>query len=115
MYKIPGKQIVLDVDPQLGSNSDLIISSQKAVKSYVDSAVGGAVSKVVQTISGNDTDTIFNITHNLNSYDVFVQVYSNAPDRENISPVIYRTDVNTVQIQFALAPSLTESFRVIVI
>lgn len=115
MYKIPGKQIVLDTDTSLSSASDLFISSQLAVKTYVDNTVGLAVTRHTETITGDNSTTVFNIVHNFDSYDVFIQVYSNDTGRETINPVVSRLDLNTAQIIFAIAPLTTENFRVIVI
>lgn len=115
MYKIPGKQIVLDTDPNMSNASDVFISSQLAVKTYVDNKVGLAMSRHAETITGDNSTTVFNVLHNFDSYDVFIQVFSNAADRETISPVISRIDTNTARIIFAIAPLAGEAFRVIVI
>jgi len=115
--KIPGKQIILDTDGNLSANSDILIPSQKAVKSYVDNSIN--VFKKVYTIYGDDNTTVFTIQHNIGTMDVIVQVYSYTPSTaggsyENMNVEIKRVDDNAITVQFAVAPPSSESFRVLV-
>ncbi len=117
MNKIPSKQIILDIDTTLSSNSDFVISSQKAIKTYVDNAV--TVIKKVFTIYGDDSTDTFTIVHNIGTLDVFVQVYSYTPSTsggsyENMNVEIKRVDINAITVQFSVAPPSSESFRVLI-
>jgi hypothetical protein len=62
---------------------------------------------------GNGSSTQFSITHNLNTRDVSVQVYDNATF-DTVDVDVVRTDVNTVTLTFAVAPSIN-SYRVLVV
>lgn len=64
---------------------------------------------------GDNTATQIDVTHNLNSRDVEVQVYRNSTPWDNIGCDISRPDANTVRLNFAtgLAPT-TNQFRVLV-
>ena len=111
MGRIPGKQIILDIDPTLSNDSDILISSQKAIKAYVDNSISSSGFAI--TIVGDDTTIEFNITHNLNTLDVFIQVYE-LIGNENINVTASRIDINNVKITFALSPPLGESYRVMI-
>jgi hypothetical protein len=54
----PGEEIVLDTDGTLAANSDDIVASQKAVKTYVDAHGGGGITWTV--ITGDQTAVINN-------------------------------------------------------
>jgi len=115
--KIPSKQIILDIDPTLSTNSDFAISSQKAIKTYVDTAV--TVIKKVYTIYGDDSTTTYTINHNIGTFDVFIQVYSYTSSTsgglyENMNVELRRLDDNNITVQFSVAPPSSESFRVII-
>ena len=118
MTRIPAKQIILDTDTTLSANSDTRIASQKAIKTYVDDAVN--VLKKTFTLYGDNTTSIFTINHELNTYDVIVQVYSFKPSTagglyENMNVEIRRIDVDNITVQFSVAPPDTESFRVVIV
>jgi hypothetical protein len=46
------KGVPIDLDPLLANNSDLLVPSQKAVKTYIDNASSGKVSRSGDTMSG---------------------------------------------------------------
>jgi hypothetical protein len=115
--KIPSKQIILDTDSNLSANSDTIIPSQKAIKTYVNNSIN--VFKKVYTLYGDDNTSTFTIQHNIGTMDVIVQVYSYTSStsgglHENMNVEIQRSDNNNITIQFAVAPPNSESFRVLV-
>jgi len=62
---------------------------------------------------GNGSNTSFAVTHNLGTRDVTVNVYDNSTYDSVIVDVV-RTDVNTVTVSFATAPSSNE-FRVVIV
>ena len=99
MPKIPGKQIHLDTSPTLGT-SDIIVSSQKAIKSYVDST---AAVVYTATILANTTSPV-TIAHNLNSTTYLVNVYDNST-KEDIVVDVDRTDLNHVTIGYTSNPN----------
>jgi hypothetical protein len=47
------KGIPIDIDPLLANNSDLLVPSQKAVKTYTDNGLSNKVSKAGDTMSGS--------------------------------------------------------------
>ncbi len=61
---------------------------------------------------GNGTDTAIDVTHNLGTTDVIVQVFEVASGATVFTDVV-RSDVNVVQILFAVAPT-TNAYRVLV-
>lgn len=46
------KGVPIDLDPLLANNSDLLVPSQKAVKTYIDNTSSGKVSRAGDTMSG---------------------------------------------------------------
>lgn len=73
----------------------------------------------VGTLSGDGSATTYEMTHNLNSRDVIVQVvdYGNAGSGATYETVMVETKrngVNTVQVIFATAPTTSEDYRVLV-
>jgi len=69
--------------------------------------------KYVEVI-GDDSNPQFQITHNLNSYDVTIQVYENNPNRELVETDINIVDANNIIVGFTVAPS-TNAYRVVVV
>lgn len=61
---------------------------------------------------GNASLTAFTVTHNLNTFDVDVQVFDNGTT-ETVEADVTRPTVNTVLVTFAVAPT-TNQFRVLV-
>ncbi|MFV2015737.1 MAG: hypothetical protein ACC656_09935 [Candidatus Heimdallarchaeota archaeon] len=115
MSRIPSKQIVLDTDATLTNNSDILISSQKAIKKYVDDSTGSIVVSYKTTIIGDDTTTTFAVTHNLNTDDTLVQIVETGSNKETIGATISRPDTNNINVAFAVAPSTGENFRVLIL
>lgn len=62
---------------------------------------------------GNGVNTSFAISHNLNTRDVVVNVYDNST-YDTVECDVVRTDVDTVTVSFAVAPT-TNAYRVVVI
>ena len=99
MAKIPGKQIILDTNPNLGT-SDQNIPSQKAIKEYVDTR---SSVMYTATIAANTTSPV-TIPHNLNSNTYLVNVYDNVT-KEDIVAEVDRTDLNNVTIGYTSHPN----------
>lgn len=99
MAKIPGKQIVLDTNPNLGT-SDQNIPSQRAIKEYVDTR-----SSIMYTATiVASTPSPVTINHNLNSNTYLVNVYDNVT-KEDIVVEVDRTDLNNVTISYTSNPN----------
>jgi len=82
-------------------------------KEYVDTQVGAT--KFKATIVGNGTDLTYTVTHNLNTLDVIVQVYDLvSADAPTVFVTTTRNSVNTVVLNFSVAPLVTEEYRVLV-
>lgn len=103
MPKIQGKQISLDTNPSLGS-SDVIISSQRAIKQYVDSQVASISTAIYTATIDTGASSPFTITHNLNTFNYFVTAYD-ALTKEDIILDINRIDSNNVDIYFNNNPN----------
>lgn len=73
----------------------------------------GQVKKYTTTI-GDGSATTFTITHNLGTRDVFVGVYQNTGNYDDIICDIERPSVNSVVLRFGVAPA-ANSIRVVVI
>jgi hypothetical protein len=66
------------------------------------------------TVIGDGTATAFTITHNLGTRDVFVGVYQNGGNYDDVICDVERPSVNTVLLRFGVAPA-ANSIRVVVI
>jgi hypothetical protein len=73
----------------------------------------GAVGKYAVDV-GNNSNTSFVITHNLNSRDVQAVVYLNSGTYEQVVCDVEHTSVNTVTLRFAVAPT-SNQYRVVVV
>lgn len=63
---------------------------------------------------GDGSNTQYDITHNLNTEDVHVEVYRNSGAKDSILCDVERTDSNTVRLKFSSAPS-SNQYRVVVL
>jgi hypothetical protein len=79
-----------------------------ATKAFVEERTG----KFTQNI-GNGSLTAIEVTHNLGTRDVIVEVYRNSTPWDTVEPTVERTSVNAVTLRFNVAPT-TEQYRVIV-
>lgn len=73
-----------------------------------------AIARKFVAVIGDDATNIFNITHNLNSYDVTVQVFENNPARELVETDVSIDDANNIVVGFSEAPS-TNAYRVVIV
>lgn len=73
----------------------------------------GVVSRHVAANVGDNSATQIDVTHNLGTYDVTVEVFVNSGSRESVLCDVSRTDTNTVRLNFATAPT-TSQYRVVV-
>lgn len=73
-----------------------------------------ATTKYTTTISGDGAALTFNAVHNLGTKMVTVQVYDVTAD-DLVDVDIHRTDVNTIQIGFAVAPASGKQYDVVVV
>ncbi|MEU8272605.1 hypothetical protein AB0B89_36330 [Sphaerisporangium sp. NPDC049002] len=76
----------------------------------VDTAV---VSRHVAVNVGDGTATQIDVTHNLGTYDVAVEVFVSSGARETVEPDVSRPTTNTVRLAFATAPTAGQ-YRVVV-
>lgn len=63
---------------------------------------------------GDGSATSFNIDHNLNTFDVQVEVFRNSGNRDSIVCEVQRSTVNRVILVFDAAPTASQ-FRVVII
>jgi hypothetical protein len=73
----------------------------------------GRIRKYATTI-GDGTATVFTITHNLGTRDVFVGVYQNSGNYDDVICDVERPNTNSVVVRFGVAPA-ANSIRVVVI
>ena len=95
----------------VGAGTGIVVSSGTVAVDVSDA--NGRVARRYATNIGNTSATTFTITHNLNSLDVIVQVYT-VSDGSEVMADVSRTGVNTVSVAVASAPS-TDQYRVVVI
>ena len=88
------------------ASSDVKAATPKAVKDYVDSAVGAA--SAIGTITGNGSAKDFQIAHTLGA-DVIVQVYDSTGLQVMVPTTI---SSNKVVFNFASAPANSTTFKV---
>lgn len=63
---------------------------------------------------GDGAATSYAITHNLNTFDVEIQVYRNSGNRDTVLCDVNRTTVNQITLVFSSAPA-ANAFRVVVV
>jgi len=73
-----------------------------------------AIARKYVAVIGDDSLNQFQLIHNLNSYDVTIQVYENNPARELVETDVSINDANSVIIGFSEAPS-TNAYRVVIV
>ncbi len=76
----------------------------------VDTAV---VSRHVAANVGDGSATQIDVTHNLGTKDVTVELYVNSGSNETVTADVSRPDTNTVRLNFAAAPTSAQ-YRVVV-
>ena len=70
------------------------------VRKFATDIVGGATSEV--------------ITHNLNTRDVTVEVYTNGNPYDKVYPEIEHTSVNTITLRYGSETPAAAAYRVVV-
>jgi hypothetical protein len=95
----------------VGAGTGISVSTGTVAVDTADS--NGRVTRRYATSIGDTSATSFTITHNLNSLDVIVQVYTNS-DGSEVMADISRTGVNTVSVAVASAPT-SNQYRVVVV
>ena len=73
-----------------------------------------AIARKYVAVIGDDSLNQFQLTHNLNSYDVTIQVFENNPQRELVETDVRIDDENSIIVGFTEAPS-TNAYRVVVV
>ena len=66
------------------------------------------------TITGDASSTQFTVTHNFGTFNVAIQVYANASPYGVVFPQMVKTNVNTVRIDFGIAPAAGISYKVLI-
>ena len=95
-----------------------VMVSQGADKSPVWTTLTipqGTVKKFVQTFTGDGTKTMFNYTHGFDSGDCTVTLYKKVGSTEyEVVIADITVSVSSIYIQFAQAPTTSDSFKVVV-
>lgn len=73
----------------------------------------GRLRKYSATI-GDATNTIYTVTHNLNTRDLHVSVYNNSGNYDDVEVEVRRPSVNSVEIRTSAAPG-SNSLQVVII
>jgi hypothetical protein len=66
------------------------------------------------TIIGDSTNTTYTITHNLGTRDIFVSVFNNSGNYDDVEVEVRRPTVNTVEIRLS-APPGNNALRVVIV
>lgn len=105
---INGKFNISNLNTGLTGTSNVVIDSQGFL------GIGGnAIYKEI--ITGDNSTTIFNINHNIGTRDVMVEVYENQSPYGTVLVSVERPTVNTVQLEFSVAPAVNVDYRVLII
>ncbi|MFI6819282.1 hypothetical protein ACIBG7_43325 [Nonomuraea sp. NPDC050328] len=90
-----------------GGGSALAVGAGTGISVAADAVAvdTGVVSRHVAANVGDGVATQIDITHNLGTFDVCVEVFVNSGSRETVLPDVSRVDVNTVRLNFATAPT----------
>ena len=73
-----------------------------------------AIARKFVSVIGDGSNTSYDITHNLGTRDLQVQVYKNSSSYDVVETDILMKDANTVTIGFAVAPS-TNAYKVVIV
>lgn len=76
------------------------------------SSWSGRIKKYASTI-GNNSDTSYTITHNLNTFDVQISVFNSIAPYDDIIVETYRVSANSINVTFDSPPGVN-AFRVVV-
>lgn len=98
MSKIPGKQIALNTDPNLGTSNETV-SSQYAIKQYVDTKVSESAAVIYTYNIAQATPSPAVINHNLNTFDYIASVYDSVTG-EDIIVNLDRVSSNTLEVSY---------------
>jgi hypothetical protein len=99
-------EIATQTETNTGTDDQRIVTPLK-LKTLLDNRTGGYAANI-----GNGSATSYAVSHGLNTVDVIVMLKDNATLEEVFADVVI-TDVNTVTISFAVAPS-SNAYRVII-
>lgn len=89
---------------------DLTMSQAKAMLNYVATDIIG-VARAVSANCGAGTSTV--VYHDFNTRNVLVQVYRNSAPYDTVEVDVERTDLVSVTVRFAVAPTAGQ-FRIVV-
>ena len=70
--------------------------------------------KFKDSIVGDGAKNDFEILHNLESTDVFIEIYNAAGDKDTVEVYRYRPSANAVNVNFTLAPAIGENYTVLI-
>ena len=98
-------EIATDAELTTGTDDTRIVTPAK-LKTYLDNRTGGYAANI------GGAGTSYALTHGLNTIDVIVMIKDNTTLEEVMTDVVI-TDVNTVTVSFAVAPS-ANAYRVII-
>lgn len=99
-------EIATQDEVNAGTDDERIVTPLK-LKTYFDNTVGGYAANV-----GNNTNTSFAVTHNLNTRDVSVSIYDSSTYEEVFTDVVL-TSTSVVTVSFAVAPA-SNAYRVVI-
>lgn len=107
-----GSALAVGAGTGILSNADdvAVDTTVIATRAYVDTNAP----KVFTASLGNGAATSIPITHNFNTRDVIVEVYTNAAPYDKVFPEIQHTDANTVTFEFGTAPA-ANAYRAVII
>lgn len=94
------------------TTNDTKAITAKAAKSIADTAAATAAKGYAGTITGDGSTTAFDVTHNLGTANVLVQIYDTDGDPCLVS---YTRATNKITVNFASAPANNASFAVMII
>jgi hypothetical protein len=99
-------ELATQIETDTGTDDERIVTPLK-LKTLLDNRVGGFTTNI-----GDNTNTSFVVTHNLNTKNIVVSIYDNSTEEEVITDVL-TTTVNTITVSFAIIPT-TNKYRVVI-
>ena len=99
-----------DVNLTNANNIDIVFGNPPAVDEYIAVVVPytGSLGTVYTELIGDNNNTAFDITHNINSRHVFTTVRSNLAPYEIVYPTVYHDTPNTITVEFENPPTTNE-------
>ena len=104
------ERVYPDINLTNTNNIDIVFANAPNTDEYnvVVVPYTGSLGTVHTELVGDNNNTAFDITHDINSRHVFTTVRSNLPPYEIVYPTVYHDTPNKITLEFNQAPATNE-------